>query len=188
MHQILKPLLSLAAVATLTAGLAGCQNDPDDLDVPEPVVDEGINAGKLSAIPPETRSLILADLGPDAHVTGYEILPTAEGTLYEVNFIRSGNAESKVYDRDGLAQALPSARPAAGQSPPIEQSGEQGAARDVGDLGPRGPNVDPDLGPDLETPTVDDDGEVVDDAFPSIPDDDPVDPGLNPGGGGDLPD
>lgn len=134
MHHPLKTLVSLAAAATLTAGLAGCQNDRDRVDAQ--TVDAGMNAGKLGGVPPETRNLILADL--EGHqIESSEILTTATGPLYRVTYYDNGQARSKTYNRNGLAQALPSQRPANQQdTEPVDPNptGDQGGARDIGSL------------------------------------------------------
>ena len=159
--------LPVAALALGAGVLVGCQSDNDDVSEVTETVDAGLNAGKLGEVPAETRQLILDDLD-GMTIEGAELLATDSGPLYRVRYYEDGTVKSKVYNREGLAQALPGDRPNDTTSEPIEQEASDGAARDVGSVTP----------------------ERTDPANGNTTGGDPTSGGLERpvGGGGDIPD
>ena len=148
MNATIKTTAALLAACGLTLAAAGCNGDGDDLDVTEQV-DAGLNAGKLGGVPPAAQERILLDVG-DRQIASSDISTGPSGPMYEVTYYDDGQPVTRTYDRDGNVMNLPANRQADARFPeatgPIRQSGEQGAARDVGDLGPRGSDVTVDPG------------------------------------------
>lgn len=105
----------VATVALASLVLIGCaQDEPavsaSDVDVPGPqptVTRDVLNLAKLEDLPEAVQQAFLREF-PEAGITSIQQLTAATGRLlYEINFVRDGQAGDVVYDVDGRKLVQP---------------------------------------------------------------------------------